>query len=156
MATNSVQKQMIQTQDELNLENHPKNSQKTSQNVGSSVTDSINLIQRLAVIVAGVMVAFTLMAWGVQAMQTSDPYVRNVLQLAGDAGRGHDIFQLNCAVCHGLEAAGEVGPDLHGVSERKSEVALIQQVISGKTPPMPQFQPNAKDMADLLDYLETL
>ncbi len=156
MATNSVQKQMMQTQDDLNLENHQKNSQKTGQNAGSSVTDSINLIQRMAVIVVGVLVAFTLMAWGVRAMQTSDPYVRNVLALTGDAARGHDIFQLNCAVCHGLEAAGEVGPDLHGVSERKSEVALIQQVISGKTPPMPQFQPNAKDMADLLNYLETL
>ncbi|NJM96583.1 MAG: cytochrome c [Phormidesmis sp. RL_2_1] len=96
--------------------------------------------------------------WGVHAiqMQTNDPYVRSVLQLTGDAHRGHDIFQLNCAVCHGLEAAGEVGPDLHDVSARKSRVALIQQVISGKTPPMPQFQPSAKDMADLLTFLETL
>ncbi len=156
MATNSVQKQMVQTQDDINPKAHQKNSQKTSQNAGSSVTGSTNLIQRMAVIVVGVLVAFILMTWGVHAMQTSDPYIRNVLALTGDAARGHDIFQLNCAVCHGLEAAGEVGPDLHGVSERKSQVALIQQVISGKTPPMPQFQPNAKDMADLLNYLETL
>jgi hypothetical protein len=33
---------------------------------------------------------------------------------------------------------------------------LIQQVVSGNTPPMPQFQPEAKDMADLLEYLEQL
>lgn len=164
VATNSVHKQMVQTQDDINPQDNPKAhqknsqeaSQKTSQNAGSSVTDSTNLIQRMAVIVVGVLVAFILMTWGVHAMQMSDPYIRNVLALTGDAARGHDIFQLNCAVCHGLEAAGEVGPDLHGVSDRKSQVALIQQVISGKTPPMPQFQPNAKDMADLLDYLETL
>ncbi len=152
MATNGVQKQMVRIQDEISL----KASQKTRQNAGGSGTELINLIQCIAVIVVGMLVAFTLMAWGVHAMPSSDPYVRNVLALTGNAARGHDIFQLNCAVCHGLEAAGEVGPDLHGVSERKSQVALIQQVISGKTPPMPQFQPNAKDMADLLDYLKTL
>ncbi|RDH51814.1 cytochrome C, partial [Mastigocladus laminosus WC112] len=32
----------------------------------------------------------------------------------------------------------------------------IHQVISGDTPPMPKFQPSAKEMADLLSYLETL
>ncbi|MGB3291490.1 MAG: cytochrome c, partial [Phormidesmis sp.] len=84
------------------------------------------------------------------------PYVHSVLQLTGDHSRGREIFQLNCATCHGLERAGEVGPDLHGVSERKSRSALIHQVISGQTPPMPQFQPNEKDMADLLSFLETL
>jgi hypothetical protein len=33
---------------------------------------------------------------------------------------------------------------------------LIHQVTSGETPPMPQFQPSAQEMADLLKYLESL
>ncbi|NEQ43819.1 MAG: cytochrome c [Leptolyngbya sp. SIOISBB] len=88
--------------------------------------------------------------------QAADPYVQGVLALEADSDRGHEIFQMNCAVCHGIEANGEVGPSLLGVSARKSKVKLIQQVVSGNTPPMPQFQPEPKDMADLLGYLEQL
>ena len=33
---------------------------------------------------------------------------------------------------------------------------LIQQVVSGKTPPMPRFQPEPQAMADLLAYLNSL
>jgi len=106
--------------------------------------------------ILGVAIALASLIWALVAHTHSDPYVSSVLQLTGDAGRGKEIFITNCATCHGLEAGGEVGPDLHSVSERKSRRALIEQVISGKTPPMPQFQPNEKDMADLLSFLETL
>jgi cytochrome c551/c552 len=88
--------------------------------------------------------------------QASDPYVQQVLSLRGDDLRGSAIFQINCAGCHGVSASGNVGPDLHSVAQRKSDVRLIQQVISGKTPPMPKFQPVPQDMADLLSYLRTL
>lgn len=89
-------------------------------------------------------------------IQASDPYVKSVLALQGDQLQGHAIFQINCAGCHGLEADGRVGPSLQGVSKRKSRFGLINQVISGKTPPMPKFQPSTREMADLLRYLETL
>jgi len=89
-------------------------------------------------------------------MQASEPYIKEVLAQEGNADRGEAIFKMNCAVCHGIEATGEVGPTLRGVSDHKTKVSLIKQVISGKTPPMPQFQPNAQDMADLLKYLEKL
>jgi len=117
---------------------------------------SSNIVRRVVVLVVGLLLVLCVALWAMHALRPSDPYVQSVLQIAGDTERGHDIFQLNCATCHGLEAAGEVGPDLHDVSERKSRVALIQQVISGQTPPMPQFQPNERDMADLLAFLETL
>ncbi|MEL6157861.1 MAG: cytochrome c [Cyanobacteria bacterium J06623_5] len=113
-------------------------------------------LQRAVVTVLALVMLLCLSLWGLYAFHPDDPYVQSVLQLEGDAVRGKDIFQLNCATCHGLEASGEVGPSLQNVSERKSRVALIDQVISGKTPPMPQFQPNEKDMADLLAFLETL
>ncbi len=97
------------------------------------------------------------MAWPLgQWFQPMDPYAESVLALQGDRDRGQAIFSMNCAVCHGADGAGHVGPSLLDVASRKSEVALIEQVISGKTPPMPQFQPAPQDMADLLRYLETL
>lgn len=113
-------------------------------------------VRRTIVTVIGLLFLLCVALGGMYALTPNDPYVQSVLQLTGDASRGHDIFQLNCATCHGLEASGEVGPDLHNVSERRSRAALITQVISGQTPPMPQFQPNQRDMADLLAFLETL
>lgn len=88
--------------------------------------------------------------------QMSDPYIKSVMSLTGDPVRGNAIFQMNCAGCHGFQADGRVGPSLQGISKHKSQISLIQQVISGKTPPMPQFQPGTQEMADLLSYLEKL
>jgi mono/diheme cytochrome c family protein len=89
-------------------------------------------------------------------VEHADPYIRNVLALEGHSDRGQEIFVMNCATCHGLLGKGEVGPSLQHVSSRKSDVGLIHQVVSGDTPPMPQFQPSEQDMADLLQFLEQL
>lgn len=85
-----------------------------------------------------------------------DPYVETVLSFNGNGERGKAIFQVNCAGCHGIEATGNVGPSLLEVSKRKSQSQIIEQVVSGKTPPMPMFKPSEEDMADLLDYLEKI
>jgi mono/diheme cytochrome c family protein len=86
----------------------------------------------------------------------ADPYTRATLQLRGDVGNGGRLFRLNCAGCHGLAAQGLVGPNLHGVGQRKNDRQLIQQVVSGRTPPMPRFQPDPQTMADLLAFLHSL
>ncbi len=99
-----------------------------------------------------IVIAF--LSW--HSIQTSTPYVTSVLARKGDPVLGHAIFQINCSGCHGLDAGGRVGPSLYDISKRKSPHSLIEQVISGNTPPMPQFQPNPQEMADLLSYLETL
>ncbi|WP_421655266.1 c-type cytochrome [Leptothermofonsia sp. ETS-13] len=111
---------------------------------------------RIALAVLAILLIIGLAFWGVHQFRLSDPYIRTVLSLKGDEVQGHAIFQMNCSGCHGLQADGHVGPSLKGVSERKSKVSLIYQVISGKTPPMPQFQPTPQEMADLLSYLESL
>ncbi|MCT0225097.1 cytochrome c [Synechococcus sp. CS-1328] len=85
-----------------------------------------------------------------------DPYTRQTIELTGSAGNGGRLFRLNCAGCHGLAAQGLVGPNLHGVDRRKSDRQLIEQVVSGRTPPMPRFQPDPQAMADLLAFLHTL
>jgi len=114
------------------------------------------LVRRITLMVLAVLLAIGSSVLGFHLIQVSDPYIRNVLSLNGDSVRGHDIFQINCAGCHGLQADGRVGPSLQHVSQRKSKVSLIHQVISGQTPPMPKFQPSPQEMADLLSYLEKL
>jgi mono/diheme cytochrome c family protein len=96
----------------------------------------------------------TIVGW--HLLQESNPYTTSVLAKTGDPTLGHAIFQINCSGCHGLDASGRVGPSLREISKRKSPHSLIEQVTSGNTPPMPQFQPNPQEMADLLSYLETL
>lgn len=114
------------------------------------------LIVQFALAATTILLCIILVIWGIHRVQVSDPYIHDVLASTSNLERGQQLFWQNCATCHGLNGAGEVGPDLNGISERKSQVALIKQVISGKTPPMPQFQPNTQDMADLLIFLETL
>ena len=88
--------------------------------------------------------------------QNLDPYIQDVLPRPGTVRQGQAIFEANCGVCHGLDGRGNIGPSLQSVSQHKSPSGLINQVISGKTPPMPKFQPNSQAMADLLSYLESL
>jgi mono/diheme cytochrome c family protein len=86
----------------------------------------------------------------------SDPYTRQTLELVGSEENGGRLFRINCAGCHGIAAQGLVGPSLRGVSQRRNDRQLITQVVSGRTPPMPRFQPEPQAMADLLAHLHTL
>lgn len=112
--------------------------------------------RQIIIIAIAVVLAVCIGVLGFYRIQVSDPYIHKVLSLQGDSVRGHAIFQINCAGCHGLQADGRVGPSLQHISSKKSNISLIRQVTSGQTPPMPKFQPNPQDMADLLGYLEKL
>lgn len=114
------------------------------------------LIRRLAGVALATMLVIALWIFVLPKLNVQDPYVETVLSLKGDPARGEAIFVYNCAGCHAWQASSQVGPSLQAVSQRKSEIGIIHQVISGKTPPMPKFQPSTQDMADLLSYLETL
>ncbi len=113
-------------------------------------------VQNTLLAIIGLMLCLLTLWAGYHFWRTSDPYIKEVLAHRGDASRGYQIFQINCAACHGKEADGIVGPSLHNVSKRKSAIDLIDQVIGGKTPPMPKFQPDEQTMADLLEYLHNL
>jgi len=102
------------------------------------------------------VVALVTMSALLASASSRDPYVRSSLEKVGDQEHGSKLFLINCAGCHGIAAQGVVGPNLHGVSQRKKDPALIHQVISGKTPPMPSFQLDPQSMADLLAYLHEL
>lgn len=101
-----------------------------------------------------IILLLSIIAWW--QIPTKAPYIQEVLSYQGNIERGNAIFQVNCASCHGTNGNGNIGPSLKGVSKHKSEVRIINQVVSGKTPPMPKFQPSAEDMADLLSYLRQL
>ncbi len=108
-----------------------------------------------SIVMAGLSICLcAIVGW--HSLQESNPYINSVLAKKGDPTLGHAIFQINCSGCHGLDANGRVGPSLREISKRKSPHSLIEQVTSGNTPPMPQFQPNHQEMADLLSYLATL
>ncbi|MBF2035418.1 MAG: cytochrome c [Leptolyngbyaceae cyanobacterium T60_A2020_046] len=124
--------------------------------LNNSVESSTSAFPRAVLVVLGLIVAIAVAVVAVRQIWALDPYTQDVLSLEGDRSRGQAIFQMNCAVCHGITANGEIGPSLLGVSARKSKADLVHQVVSGSTPPMPQFQPAPQDMADLLKYLETL
>lgn len=122
----------------------------------NQLTKPGTVIQSLTLIALSIVLAILIAILGIRQWQLSDPYIQSVLALNGDPTQGHAIFQMNCASCHGWQADGRVGPSLKDIADRRSQVSLIQQVISGKTPPMPQFQPSPQEMADLLSYLEKL
>jgi mono/diheme cytochrome c family protein len=114
------------------------------------------LIRRVALTALTLMVVILAWVVGSSWMQGSDPYVENVLSLEGDPLKGQAIFSMNCAGCHISQRGTQVGPSLQDLSQHKSRISIIHQVISGKTPPMPQFQPSTQEMADLLSYLEQI
>jgi mono/diheme cytochrome c family protein len=115
------------------------------------------LARRFSALWLGTLVLLSSGLMGMAQSPAADTaYVHQVLQLSGDVAQGQAIFQMNCAVCHGATGNGNVGPSLKAVATRKSRARLIEQVISGKTPPMPQFQPSEQTMADLLSFLSSL
>jgi mono/diheme cytochrome c family protein len=68
-----------------------------------------------------------------------------VIPPGGTAERkGYELFMLNCAHCHGNDARGDEGPDLHGVTRSNARIAsLIKNGIKGE---MPKFATKLNDM----------
>jgi mono/diheme cytochrome c family protein len=67
-----------------------------------------------------------------------------VIPRAGTAeNQGYKLFMLNCARCHGSDARGDEGPDLHGVA--KSDQRLISIIEDGIKGEMPKFSAKLND-----------
>ena len=111
------------------------------------------LITALVVLAASACVV--LLLWVINSAQ-QDPYVRASLEIQGDPDHGGQLFRINCAGCHGLAGQGLLAPQLIGITDRLRDPALIHQIVSGDTPPMPSFQMAPEAMADLLSHLHEL
>jgi mono/diheme cytochrome c family protein len=108
-----------------------------------------------ALVVVAAVACVILLIWMLGKAQV-DPYVQATLNLQGTSEHGGQLFRINCAGCHGLAGQGLLGPKLTEVSSRLSDQALIHQIVSGDTPPMPSFQMEPQSMADLLAHLHNL
>ena len=72
------------------------------------------------------------------------------------ANQGYKLFMLNCAHCHGSDARGDEGPDLHGVTKTDQRiVTIIQNGIKGE---MPKFSGKLNDTETraLVAFIRTL
>jgi mono/diheme cytochrome c family protein len=59
------------------------------------------------------------------------------------ARQGYGLFQLNCAHCHGNDARGDEGPDLHVITKSDARIsAIIRNGIKGE---MPKFSAKLSD-----------
>ncbi len=86
----------------------------------------------------------------------NNEYIIETLELNGSAEDGDALFKINCVGCHGITARGLVGPDLHSITKRLNDKEIIKQVTGGLTPPMPSFEIDSVNMANLLKYLHSL
>ena len=86
----------------------------------------------------------------------NNKYIIKTLELNGSAEEGDALFKINCVGCHGITARGLVGPDLHSITQRLNDKEIIKQVTGGLTPPMPSFEIDPVNMANLLKYLHSL
>ncbi len=115
--------------------------------------NSISLVPTALVVIGIALIAFVL--WTLGIFQ-EDPYIKETLGLQGSPEKGERLFRVNCVGCHGISAKGLLGPDLQEVSKSLSQKKIINQVMQGRTPPMPSFQMEPEKMADLLAYLDSL
>ncbi len=108
-----------------------------------------------ALIILGTTTCILLLLWALRASQV-DPYVQATLKLQGSENNGAQLFRMNCVGCHGIAAQGLVGPELNEVSIHLNDREIINQIVQGRTPPMPSFQMEPQAMADLLAHLHSL
>lgn len=72
------------------------------------------------------------------------------------AHQGYTLFLMNCAHCHGDDARGDEGPDLHGLVKSDARIsALIKNGVKGE---MPKFATklNDDDIKALIAFMRTL
>ncbi len=73
-----------------------------------------------------------------------------------DPAIGRKLFLKNCAHCHGADAHGDDGPDLHRLDD--SDEWITNRIRNGKKGQMTAFAGKLKpaEIAALLAYLRTL
>jgi mono/diheme cytochrome c family protein len=78
------------------------------------------------------------------------------IPLSTGAMQGRHLFLMNCAHCHGDDARGDEGPDLHDL--HKNDARIHQIVTEGIKGEMPSFAKkfNDTDIRALITYLRTL
>jgi len=73
-----------------------------------------------------------------------------------DDKSGRTLFLKNCAHCHGVDARGNEGPDLHDLDSTNEQIAT--RIRNGKKGQMTAFagKLSSKEITELIGYLRTL
>jgi mono/diheme cytochrome c family protein len=76
---------------------------------------------------------------------------------AGDAARGQVLYDASCIVCHGVGAAGAIGPRLAGNSVVSNDRVFWDRVLRGghMMPPLGDAL-TSQQIADIQSWLKTL
>jgi mono/diheme cytochrome c family protein len=92
----------------------------------------------------------------IPAFATSAQAAMKPQELTADAAQGRHLFLMNCAHCHGDDAHGDEGPDLHDL--HKSDVRIHEVITAGIKGEMPSFGKKLgdPDVRELIAYLRTL
>ena len=87
---------------------------------------------------------------------TSTQAAMKAPELAGNAAQGRHLFLMNCAHCHGDDAHGDEGPDLHNL--HRSNARIHEVITVGIKGEMPSFGKKLADpdVRQLIAYLRTL
>lgn len=92
----------------------------------------------------------------IPAFATSAQAAMKPPELTADAAQGWHLFLMNCAHCHGDDARGDEGPDLHDL--HKSDARIHEVITAGIKGEMPSFGKKLgdPDVQHLIAYLRTL
>jgi len=73
-----------------------------------------------------------------------------------DIATGKQLYAANCASCHGVDATGQLGPNLHGVVQRLGEQAVFGIIRNGRGGMPPISSINDARVRQVIGYLHTL
>lgn len=94
---------------------------------------------------------------GAQTADTGKPSPAASLSPA-EIAEGKEMFQGNCGECHGVDGSGGVGPDLHGVAQKKGDQYIFSAIRNGipGTGMAPVSSLNDKRAWEVVGYVRTL
>ena len=109
--------------------------------------------------IAKVLATVTLVAFGLGslAQSTNNPYVPGqATSQPPTAPNGRMLFLHNCAHCHGADARGDDGPDLHDLG--LTDDWITNRIRKGKAGQMTSFAGKLKpeEIAALVAYVQSL
>jgi mono/diheme cytochrome c family protein len=92
----------------------------------------------------------------IPAFATSAQAAMKPPELTADAAQGRHLFLMNCAHCHGNDARGDEGPNLHDL--HRSDARIREVITAGIKGEMPSFgkKLGEPEVRELAAYLRTL
>jgi len=114
-----------------------------------SGTALLGMLATASIIRSGLPISIPTFAIGAEAAMKPP-------RLAADAAQGRHLFLMNCAHCHGDDARGDEGPDLHNL--HRSDARIHEVITAGIKGEMPSFGKKLgdPDVRQLIAYLRTL